>query len=200
MSRRAASREETVHSGDRAHSELECFVLGVVSQLGPCSAYEVRVHMARSPSTQWSGSAGAIYPLVGRLEREGLLLVKETWRGRRASRRYRLSASGRRVLRRWIGPPLSPAAVTVSYDPLRSRARFLALLSATERAAWIAAARRALDEAEAKVRDWEGSLPLRDELFAASLTSSGELDVRARREWLGVLEKAVRAAGRRRAR
>ena len=42
----------------RSWSELECFVLGLIWQLGPVSAYAVRTQMQKSPSTQWSGSAG----------------------------------------------------------------------------------------------------------------------------------------------
>jgi DNA-binding PadR family transcriptional regulator len=180
---------------DRDRSELECFVLGVVWQLGPCSAYELRVHMARSPSTQWSGSAGAIYPLVRRLEKQRLLASKKTWNGRRASRLYRITPAGRRVLRRWIGPPLSPAAVTVSYDPLRSRARFLSLASPADREAWIVAAGRALDQVEARVRAWEAEFAQGVEPFAVGLTQSGELDVAARRKWLAQLRKASARTG-----
>jgi len=179
---------------ERNRSELECFVLGVVWQLGPCTAYELRVHMARSPSTQWSGSAGAIYPLVKRLAKQRLLAARQVWNGAREGRLYRITPAGRRMLRRWIGPPLSPAAITVSYDPLRSRARFLRLVSPAEREAWIAAAGRALDEVEARVRAWEAEFAAAVEPFAVGLTQSGEIEVAGRRRWLALLRKATRAA------
>src|SRR4051812_17726619 len=92
----------------RPHSELECFVLGLIWQLGPASAYEVRRHMQDSPSTQWSASAGAIYPLMQRLERLGLLKGSDHQLGKRARREYRTTPAGLAALKSWIGPPFAP--------------------------------------------------------------------------------------------
>ena len=96
-------------------SELECFVLGLVWQIGPCSAYELRRHMQSSPSTQWSGSAGAVYPLVQRLERQKLLKGQSRRTGRRARREFSITSSGLARLRAWVGPPFAPEVVTVTY-------------------------------------------------------------------------------------
>ena len=65
----------------RRRSELECFVMGLVWQFGPVSPYEIRRHMQESPSTQWSASAGAIYPLLTRLHKEGLLKARDSATG-----------------------------------------------------------------------------------------------------------------------
>jgi len=170
-------------SASKTRSELECFVLGLVWDLGPCSPYLLRVHLARSPSSQWSASAGAIYPLVARLERQGLLSSRARTTGRRGHRELRITRQGVTVLRRWIGPPLAPGAVTVSYDPLRSRARFLGILTAAERRAWVEAALDTLDEVAARVRAWHDAFA-GDDQFAASLTQSGEIDIAGRRRWL----------------
>jgi DNA-binding PadR family transcriptional regulator len=148
--------------------------------------------MARSPSTQWSASAGAIYPLTRRLQRAGLLTSAIARTGRRQRREYRITAVGKRVLRQWIGPPLSQEAVTVSHDPLRTRARFLGLLDPADRKAWVAAALRALDEVERQVRIWAKEVGDPDDPFAACLTHSGKLDVAGRRRWLGYVGKAAR--------
>jgi hypothetical protein len=48
----------------RRLSELEAAVLGLVWSDGPCTAYAVRRTVQNSLSTQWSGSAGAVYPVV----------------------------------------------------------------------------------------------------------------------------------------
>ena len=67
-------------------SELEAFVLGLIWQFGPISPYAIRRHMHQSPSTQWSASAGAIYPLVAKLEKSKLVAagpVKADPRGKR---------------------------------------------------------------------------------------------------------------------
>lgn len=167
-------------------SELEGFVLGLVWEMGLCSPYELRRQMGASPSTQWSASAGAIYPLVRRLEKAGLVRSKVKAHGKRARREYEVTGAGLKALRAWVGPPLAREAVTVAHDPLRSRARFLGTLSKKERLAWVKAVRAALDEVERRVRAWKpakGSGEL--------MTISGELDVRSRREWLGEVGKRV---------
>ncbi|HVT58215.1 MAG TPA: PadR family transcriptional regulator [Thermoanaerobaculia bacterium] len=179
MARRRSERAD--------RTELECFVLGLIWQRGWCSPYDVRAHMARSPSTQWSASAGAIYPLVRRLEREGLLASRVASTGRRLRREYQVTAGGVRTLRRWLGPPLPAEAVTVSYDPLRSRARFLGVLASAERAAWIDAALQALDAVAAQVRAWHEEFGAGGDVYLELLTRSGEIDVEGRRRWLEVL-------------
>ncbi|MBL8762035.1 MAG: PadR family transcriptional regulator [Phycisphaerae bacterium] len=175
----------------RRRSELECFVLGLVWQVGPASPYDIRRHMQESPSTQWSASAGAIYPLVRRLQRAGLLSSEAKRDGKRRRREYRITVKGLGVLRAWIGPPIGAEAVTVAHDPLRSRARFLEALSEADRAAWFLAARAALDEVERRVNQWaaaHGALSR----AARVMTRSGELDVESRRRWL---EEASDAGG-----
>ncbi|MBC7773541.1 MAG: PadR family transcriptional regulator, partial [Pyrinomonadaceae bacterium] len=183
-------------------SELECFVLGLVWQLGPCSAYEVRRHLRESPSTQWSASAGAIYPLLRRLELAKLVRATDEPTGNRKRRTYAATVSGRRALRRWIGPPLSRDAITVVHDPLRSRARFLALLEPSERHAWIESARDSLATVADRVQQWhqrhappaahhQNENPDRmapiSQLFRDMMTRHGEMDVQMRRAWLDEL-------------
>ncbi len=172
----------------RSRSELECFVLGLVWQLGPGSPYDVRRHVQSSPSTQWSASAGAIYPLMRRLERAGLLSARVERSGKRRRREYRITPRGVAALRAWIGPPLAPEAVTVAHDPLRSRARFLGALTAEQQRAWITAARAALDEVERRVCAWsESHSGEKDAAMRRAvrlLTRSGEIDVESRRRWI----------------
>lgn len=174
----------------RRPSELESFVLGLIWQLGPCSPYEMRRHMQMSPSTQWSASAGAIYPLVTRLQRRGLLLSKAAKDGKRRRREYSVTPAGLRALRAWVAPPLPPEAVTVSHDPLRSRARFLAVLTPEQRRAWVKAAKAALDEVERRVLQWDQSVraEVPDRAPVSTMTRSGLLDVAARRTWVGEVD------------
>lgn len=171
-------------------SELEGFVLGLVWRHGPCSPYELRQQMQRSPSTQWSGSAGAIYPLIQRLERSGLVRSKARHNGKRERREYEVTEKGIRALQAWVGPPFADEAITVAHDPLRSRARFLGVLSKAERIKWIDAARLALDEVERRVLEWESEFG-ESEPGAAIMTLSGELDVRSRREWVESVGKRL---------
>lgn len=172
-----------------ARSELECFILGLVWQLGPSSPYDVRRHMRASPSTQWSASAGAIYPLFQRLERQGLLASESSARGKRERRLYAITATGLRELRAWIGPPLRAEAVTVTHDPLRSRVRFLGALTPAQRSRWLRAATDALDEIERRIRAWDEACATLDP-YAAHMTVCGLADLAARRDWLGKLADA----------
>ena len=174
------------HSPTRARplSELECFILGLVWKYGPCTAYSLRQKLQGSPSTQWSGSAGAIYPLVRRLERGGLLKSRSAGRGKRASQEYTITPRGEAALRHWMGPPLPADALTVSHDPLRSRARFLAALPPGQRRAWIDAALESLREVTARIRAWEAANYDDGDPMVPLLTRSGLLDVKARQAWL----------------
>ncbi len=130
----------------RELTELEGCVLGLVWELGPCTAYALRQELLQSPSPYWSGSAGAIYPLLGRLERQRLVRAKDQATGRRRSKGYELTPAGFRHLVRWLGPPLSDETAGVPMDPLRTRVRFLGALTPARRAAFLA-------DAEARMRD-----------------------------------------------
>jgi DNA-binding PadR family transcriptional regulator len=175
----------------RKHSELECFTLGLVWQLGPCSPYDVRRHMQQSPSTQWSGSAGAIYPLMQRLQRRGLLVAKSERNGKRRRKEYTVTSKGIAALKEWIGPPLSPEAVTVSYDPLRSRARFLGVMTPAQRREWVEAAAAALQEVSRRVESWRQTYATGDDPFTAAVNRHGELDVQWRQAWLDEVQNSL---------
>jgi DNA-binding PadR family transcriptional regulator len=164
-------------------SELEGFTLGLVWESGPCSAYDVRRILAESPSTQWSGSAGAIYPVLRRLQKRGWVTVRAERNHARRRRAYAISPAGLAVLRAWTAG-LAGDTVTVTYDPLRSRARFLGCLAPASRTKWVAAADAVLDEVEASVARWNAKFGGKSDPAAAWLTRSGELDCKARRQWL----------------
>jgi DNA-binding PadR family transcriptional regulator len=121
-------------------------VLGVVRLKQPCSAYAIRMVFAESPSRHWSGSAGAIYPLVRRLEGRGLLKSTRRKGDRRETRMYRLTPKGRNRLSSWLRPPLPDAAGLMVLDPLRVRVRFLEAVEVRQRYAIV-------DEAETKLAE-----------------------------------------------
>jgi len=175
-------------------TDLAAFVLGLIWQNGPCSAYAIRRMLADSPSSQWSASAGAIYPLVERLERDGLIVGADRSAGKRERREYKITAAGRRGLKRWIGPPLNDDAITVTTDPLRSRVRFLALLSFEERGAWLDAAEAALDDVAARVAQWDERYADATHPELALLTHHAELETAFRRAWLAEVRTVLDAA------
>lgn len=130
----------------RELTELERTVLGVVWLHEPCSAYTVRRDFLGSTSAYWSGSAGAIYPVLARLEELGLVRATEHPWGQRTKKEYAISPRGRRELEEWIRPPLEPWTAAPTFDPVRTRIVFLELLDP-------AARRRFIDEAEGNLRE-----------------------------------------------
>jgi len=136
----------------RSLTELERCVLGVVWLHEPCSAYTVRRDFLHSTSAYWSGSAGAIYPVLERLDALGLVRATELPWGSRTKKEYRVTPKGRRELEGWIRPPLEPWTAAPTFDPVRTRLVFLELLEPAGRRAFIDEAERNLREkiAEAK--------------------------------------------------
>jgi DNA-binding PadR family transcriptional regulator len=129
----------------RAPSELEGCVLGVIGLEEPVSAYAIGAVFINSPNPQWSGSAGAIYPLVERLQRSGLIRPTKHVVGRRHSKVFSLTRAGRKAFEAWLGPPVADFVGGVPPDPLRTRVRFLELLPPKKRATFLRSARASVD-------------------------------------------------------
>ena len=119
-------------------SELEGVTLGIVHKQQGCTAYAVRRELKQSPSTYWRASAGAIYPLLERLEKAGLVESKEDSGDGRGRRFLSLTSDGKRALRSWIVEGLDPEVVAAVFDPIRSRAFFLDVLSRPRREKFVA--------------------------------------------------------------
>jgi PadR family transcriptional regulator AphA len=109
-------------------TELEGCVLGLFWERGPCTPYAIRKEFLASLSPYWSGSAGAIYPLIERLDRRRLIRAASGAQGPRRSKHYSLTPAGRQALRRWLGPPLTETTLGIPPDPLRTRMQFLGAL------------------------------------------------------------------------
>jgi DNA-binding PadR family transcriptional regulator len=122
----------------RGPRELEAVVLGLLATDGPATPYAVRQYFLRSPSPTWSGSAGAIYPLIRRLRRRGLVATESSRTGKRRSDTCRITPAGRRALREWLLEEAGAHVVGVPPDPLRVRVAFLSTLAPHERRAVIA--------------------------------------------------------------
>src|SRR5262249_43714202 len=125
-------------------SELEGCVLGFIWKHGPTTAYAVRKEMLDSPSSHWSGSAGAIYPLLERLQKQRLVAAKAGARGERSHTLYQLTEAGNKALLAWLAPTLGPDIISVAPDPLRTRMYFLRALSPARRRAFLKEARAKL--------------------------------------------------------
>ena len=173
-------------------TELEGAVLGVVWERGPCTPYAVRHVFLDSPSPYWSGSAGAIYPLMQRLERQGRIASKKSSTGRRRRALYMLTPAGRRAFRAWLRPPW-PAVVTgVPADPLRTRVSFLGALPAWTRARFL---KQAVERIASSIPGLEKDRQRQrraGNLFEAAVARGAVGAQLARRRWLDGLRTEMR--------
>jgi DNA-binding PadR family transcriptional regulator len=165
-------------------------ILGVVGLFGPCTGYRVRQVFLQSLSPYWSGSAGAIYPALRRLDRLRLIEQADDHTTRRPSKLLSLSPAGSKALVKWLKPPLSRAAL-MDVDPLRTRVRMLGLVPAAERRRFVTSACKQLAELERDARALLRESQQGDDPFH-TLVCKGAVDtLRTRHRWLKEVAAAV---------
>jgi DNA-binding PadR family transcriptional regulator len=178
----------TIH---RQITELEGCVLGLVWANGPCTPYQVRREFLKSPSPHWSGSAGAIYPLMERLEKRGLIRSTAQAAGRRKSKGYTVTAAGLRKLRAWAGPPLAVELLGVPADPLRTRLRFLEALTPEQQLLFLAEAERGLVE-QVRIVEADHARRATEGPMVRLMTKGAVTSLRARLEWIREVVQELR--------
>jgi DNA-binding PadR family transcriptional regulator len=93
---------------DTHKTTTEETLLGLLS-LGPMSGYQMRNLMQDSTANFWRESYGRIYPALKRMKKAGLVeLDKQASAGPRAKKVYRLTTTGQKRLRAWLGVPAQP--------------------------------------------------------------------------------------------
>lgn len=98
---------------ERTLTTLEYIVLGLIGET-PQSGYSI-ITLLESGSHRWSGSPGAIYPILKRLEKQGCIMG-ETVYETRPRRVYRLSPTGEALLIDWLRSPLQWSEVFEARD------------------------------------------------------------------------------------
>ncbi|HYM62419.1 MAG TPA: helix-turn-helix transcriptional regulator [Thermoanaerobaculia bacterium] len=173
-------------------TELEQCVVGVVWRDGPMTAYEIAALFASSLSPYWSGSAGAIYPVVRRLRQRGLLRgTQKAWNGSRKTV-LTITAKGVALLKAWLGPPLPLEAGAASYDSVRTRLFFIEVLAPKERMPFIAEAERVVREQLRLVQRRLEENEARGE-WSEALGSLGVIyEMKARLRWLKAVRERIR--------
>ena len=169
-------------------SELEGVVLGVIRVEGPCTAYRVRRVLRESPSTVWSASTGAIYPLLRKLEAEGLLEVEVDALDKRGRRLLRLSSKGRSGHLQWMMRAGSMDVASAVSDAVRSRAFFLATLEPDERSEFVRSSLSALEAFLERTLEYLHDRNPSDYDYWAAL--GGVYQAKARVEWMRALGDA----------
>jgi DNA-binding PadR family transcriptional regulator len=161
---------------EKTLTDLEGAVLAEIAARGAATSYAVARAFAASPSEYWSGSAGAVYPLIKRLAARGLLSAHADADGKRARRDYQITASGRVALEDWLLD--AHRAAGMGFDPLRTRLVHLHLVTPAQRKAFLKDV-RALSEAFAKQPAFAGR-PIPQQIHKSWL--------KARAAWLAMLD------------
>jgi len=109
---------------------LDHVLLGLLSE-SPATGYDLARALDAGLEPLWRAEISQIYPTLARLRRTGLVRVKVLASARGPRRHmYRVTAAGRRELRRWVG---SPAPAPRTRDEGLARLAFLDALTLDER-------------------------------------------------------------------
>ena len=130
-------------------TELEGATLSEIHHRANRTTFQVRRAFQTSPSIEWSGSAGAVYPAIRRLVEAGLVVSLPITTGRKGSA-LSLSLEGVRALEAWICDPVR--ATSVGLDPFRLRAGLWATLEPDRRTAALATLKASVDEELERLR------------------------------------------------
>lgn len=161
-------------------TDLEGAALAEVASRGTATSYVISQAFARSPSEYWSGSAGAVYPLIKRLASRGLLEPSAAAAGRRQRIDYQITPEGRAALEDWLLD--AHRAAGMGFDPLRTRLGHLHLVTPEKRQAFLTEV-RAVSEEFAKRPAFDGQ-PTMVRLHRSWL--------KARAIWLEMLDFVVK--------
>ncbi|HYL78109.1 MAG TPA: PadR family transcriptional regulator [Bryobacteraceae bacterium] len=175
---------------ERELSEMEVCVLALIWSDGPCTPYAVRQVFLKSPSPQWSGSAGSIYPLVERLKKRKLIRSTAHSTGRRQGRLLAVTPAGIRAVETWLEPVIPDWVAGVPADPLRTRIRFLGALPPMKQKAFL---KSALESMERLLAEMRRDYPERRARggFEFWMARGAMMAMRSRLSWLRQLAQAV---------
>ena len=162
----------------KALTELEGAILSEIHHRGDQTAFQVRRSFALSPSLEWKGSAGAVYPAIKRLERDGLIAAIAKQGDGRATRILSLTQAGRDAMMGWACDPVR--AVSTGIDPFRMRAGIWNGLDAEERRRVLTTVRASV---EANIAFLQGFSRNKDGIEKASVDLAMRLQM-ARLSWL----------------
>jgi len=175
----------------RVLSELEGVCLGLVRKHEPCTAYRVRQELKAAPSSHWHASAGSVYPLLSRLEDEGMVVTTSDKADGRGRKLLRITPQGRASLKKWLLAGAGPEPISSVTDPIRSRTFFLDVLSAAQQASYLDKLVVEMERYLGKTKDHLSTLSQTDDAYAY-LGALGALKIaEARLEWLREVHKAL---------
>jgi len=176
---------------ERKLSELEGVSLGIIYKQQPCTAYHVRGELKKAPSSHWRASAGSIYPLLARLEGEGLVVTTTDEQDGRGRKLLRATTEGRKSLRAWVMSGTDQEHISSATDPIRSRAFFLGVLGSSRQLTYlnklITQMEHYLSETRAHLAQVSETDDVYDQLGALGAVKISE----ARLDWLKLVHKRL---------
>lgn len=156
-------------------TDLEGAALAVIARRGRVTRYALMQAFAGSPSGFWSGSAGAVYPMIRRLLAARMLNAHAASDGRRKRVDYDMTAKGRAAFEAWLLD--AGRAADMGMDPLRTRLISLDLLPAARRKTF-------LNEVAAEIARIAASPAFEDDRAARAVHESW---LAARMAWIRTL-------------
>jgi DNA-binding PadR family transcriptional regulator len=136
-------------------TELEGAILSEIHHRGAETAFKVRKAFLSSPSLEWSGSSGAVYPAIRRLTAQGLVRGKTQDSARKGST-LSLTADGVARLNAWICD--LDRAAGLGLDPFRLRSGLWEQLPAVERADGLVALLAVVEQAILDLESYKAGL------------------------------------------
>ena len=158
-------------------TELEGAILSEIHHRGNNTAFQVRRAFQTSPSIEWSGSAGAIYPAIRRLREHGLIHGELTHDGR-STVRLSLTDAGKAAVIAWTCDPERSSSVGI--DPFRLRSGIWDLLPAERRRSALESTADAIRDNVVFLRGYQAGL---DDVEAARVELSLRIQ-RVRLDWI----------------
>lgn len=171
------------NSSSQNLSNLEFLVLGVIWRDGPCTAYRIRQEFAESPNSFWSGSQGAIYPLLRKLESCKLIDVRANTDDKRKTKLVSINRAGKRKLISWYDISRPTELLLQEYDSIRTQLFFIKVLPVSKSKKYLDNLMHLLREQEielvARIENCDSSQLLYQIAWKGVLATN-----KARQEWL----------------
>ena len=175
----------------RRLSELEGVCLGILARRNPCTVYQVRRDLKESPSAHWQASAGSVYPLFTKLENEGFVTASADSTDGRGRRLLRVTAKGKKAMRKWVLAGVDAELVSFVTDPIRSRMFSLQVLSTADQLDYLDKVISAMESSLAQSRTHLQRHPISENIFEFFGSLGATMSTEARLDWLRLVRKKL---------
>lgn len=153
--------------------------LALVLRIQPATAYQLSRIYEDSPVSNFNTSKGKIYPMIRRLEVEGLIEKRPVEGDARGSEVLFCTPAGRDAVKTWV-QAIRPTHLLLE-DPLRTKVQSLDLLDRDEQIAWIVETKAALHEKLNALEDYGKGVTVP---FHESVHDNAVSALRSRMDWL----------------